>query len=190
MTTEFQLADIPDLSGVGQDDTAQTEPFQDGWYQATILEQRSFTDRNGNDRVFTTRDEVSAKGDSRNIRLETVVKRQSDNRTLNTSVLINYRPEDLSQATIQQVVARKQQVNEGTAEWGELFRPFMTLNRLSKLQQIAGVRQFQRNGNGGLDLHSLFGKSAYVRLKDDDRNPQYKMIADISSEAPKKARVL
>lgn len=188
-TQEFQLQDIPDLSGLGGLSTTESEPFQDGWYNATIVERRQFTDKNGNDRIFTSEDTPSANGNSRNIQLQTIVKRQSDGRTLNTSYRVNYRPEDLSQTTIQQITAQQQHVNEG-GDWGELFRPFMTLTRLSRLQKIAGVHQFARNGNGGLNLHGLFGKNVYVRLKDDDRNPQYKMIADISGEAPKRAKVL
>lgn len=183
--SSINLADIPDLSGVEEQEST---PFTDGWYAATIIEKRQFTDRNGNDRVFESSDTVSNAGDSRNIRLQLQIKRQSDGRELNTSHLVNYKPEHLTQETVQAVLAKKETAkDEG---WGELFGPFMTLQRLAKLQKVAGVRQFAKNGNGGLDLHSLYGKPAYVRLTDDDRNPQYKAVADIRPDKPAKAPVL
>lgn len=185
MSTEtLNLGDIPDLSGIEE---SQPEPIANGWYTGTILAKREFTDKNGNDRVFESSDEVSARGDSRNIRLQVELKRTSDGRTLNTSAMINYQPEDLSKETVQAVAERNA---SGSKEWGELFRPFMTLSRLSKLQKIAGVRQLQRNGNGGLDLKPLFGKQAYFRLKDDDRNPQYKQVAEFREDKPAKSVVL
>ena len=176
------LGDIPDLSDVTD---VQQGAFADGWYAARILEQRAFTDNNGNDRVFASTDEPSQKS-GRNIRLQIEVKRKSDNRTLNTGYLINYRPEDLTQESVQAVLAQKDKLKEDSSQgWGEMFRPFMTLQRLGKLQKVAGVRQFQRNGNGGLDIHPLFNKTLYVRLGEDSRNAKFKEIKDIQVEAPK-----
>jgi len=184
MNTELNLGDIPDLSAFAED--TSSEPWTDGWYQGTIQEQRTFVDRNGNDQVFQSSDAPSANGDSRNIRLQVEIKR-TDGRTLNTNTLVNYRPEDLTQETVQAVSKRREESGDAM---GDLFRPFITLTRLAKLGKIAGGRQLQRNGNGGLDLTPLYGKSAYFRLKDDDRNPQYKQIADFRHDAPKRARVL
>ena len=178
--TDFQLGDIPDLSDV--QDTVSS-PFSDGWYEATILAKREFTDQQGNERVFESGDEPAQRS-GRNIRLQMAIKRQSDGKALNTSYLLNYQPEDLTAETVKAVLAHKEKVKEGE-QWGPLFRSFMTLQRLGKLQKIAGIRQFQRNGNGGLDLHTVYGKTAYVKLVDDDRNPKYKMIKDISADRPK-----
>ena len=75
--SDFNLTDIPDLSGVTEQEQA---PFEKGWYAGTILGQRSFTDRNGNDRLFESTDTPSVAGDSRNIRLQVEVKRASDGR--------------------------------------------------------------------------------------------------------------
>lgn len=186
-TADLNLGDIPDLGSL--EDAGQA-PIENGWYAGTILGTREFTDKNGNDRVFESTDTPSAKGDSRNIRLQIELKRQSDGKTLNTSALVNYKPEILTQETVQQVAERKEQVNKGEKEWGDLFGPFMSLARLAQLQKIAGVRQLQRNGNGGLDLHPLFGKTGYFRLKDDDRNPQYKQVAAFQVDKPKRAPVL
>lgn len=177
------LGDIPDLSGIG-DDRQEFVPFEDGWYQGTVSAQRVMTDKVGNERIFASSDEVSSKGDSRNIRLQVELKRQSDGRGLNLGYLLNYRPEDLSQEVVSKVTAQHEKVKEG-GEWGDLFRSFMTLTRLGKLQKVAAIRQFQRNGNGGLDLTPLFGKSAYFRITPDERNPQYKQISDIRTTAPK-----
>ena len=186
MTEEtLNLGEIPDFSQIVDDTRPDYTPFENGWYAGTIVEKREFTDKQGNDRIFESNDEVSRSGDSRNIRLQVEVQRQADKRTLNTSVMLNYQPEALTAETVQQVSAHMAKVKEGE-EWGSLFRPFMTLTRLGKLQRIAGVRQLQRNGNGGLDIHPLFGKRAYFRLGPDERNPDYKAILDYSEKAPRK----
>ena len=178
---------IPDMSGY--DTGSGSEPFVNGWYAGTILGARTATDKAGNERVFESADEPSQNTDSRNIRLQIVVKRKSDGRTINVRHLVNYRPADLTQEAIETVTAHQVKVKDG-AEWGTLFRSFATLRNLSELQKIAGVRQFQRNGNGGLDIHKLFDKPVFVRLKDDDRQPQYKAVAEVRAEAPRKAPVL
>jgi len=184
----INLGDIPDLSGISN--TADSEPWADGWYSGTILERREFTDSNGNDRVFESGDQPSQNGDSRNITLQVQIKRQTDGRTLNSSVRVNYRAEDLTRETIQAVAKAQETAKENGNQMGDLFRPFMVLTRLSKLQRIGGVRQLQRNGNGGLDLTPVFGKTAYFRLGDDPRtNGKYKEVKDFSAEAPKRLKV-
>ena len=185
----INLGDIPDLSGIG--DTQAFEPFANGWYKGTILPKREFTDKNGNDRVFESADTTSARGDSRNIKLQVSLTRQTDGKTLNTSVLVNYQPEDLTQETIQAVAAQRELNKTSGEEWGSLFRPFMTLTRLSKLQKIAGVRQLQRNGDGGLDLSALYGKAAFFRIGDDKRSEgKYKEVVDFRHDAPTRVPVL
>jgi hypothetical protein len=186
--SDFNLGDIPDLSGI--DGFQRTEPLADGWYQGTILEKREFTDSNGNDRVFESSD-TPAQRSGRNIRLQLELKRRSDNKTFNLSTLINYKPEDLTAETVAAVAQRVQENKSDGVEWGELFRPFMTLTRLGKLQKIAGVRQLQRNGDGGLDLTPLFGKTAYFRVKPDARSEgKYKEVADFQDYEPKRVPVL
>jgi hypothetical protein len=184
MTDTIQLQDIPDLSGIGTDFTGTSDPWVDGWYRGIVLEQRSFTDKNGNDRVFTSSDEPSARGDSRNIKLQVALKRSSDSRELNISYMLNYRPEDLTQEAVQAVIAETEKVKE-SGETRSNFRAFMTLQRLGKLQKIAGARAFQRNGNGGLNLSALYNKPGYFRVAPDDRNPQYKTISDVRADSPK-----
>jgi len=177
------IPDIPDLSGIQEPSTS--EPFQDGWYAGTILEKRELTDKAGNDRIFESGDQPSQAGDSRNIRLQVELTRKADGRRFGTNVMINYRPEDLSAETVQQVMAQMEKVKAGE-EWGSLFRPFMTLSRLGKLQKIAGVRQLGRNGDGGLDLHPLYTKTGYFKLGPDTRKPEYKQIVDLRDTAPKR----
>lgn len=184
--TDISLVDIPDLSAIEDE---RPEPLADGWYEGTILEKREFTDSNGNDRVFESSD-APAQRSGRNIRLQVVLKRRADGRTFNLSTLINYKPEDLTVETVQAVAQRRQEQKENGVEWGDLFRPFMTLTRLSKLQKIAGVRQLQRNGDGGLDLSPLYGKKAYFKVRPDNRNPQYKEVADFQENEPKRVPVL
>ena len=188
MSEAINLGDIPDLSSIIGDSDGPA-PFEDGWYKGTILEQRSFTDSNGNDRVFQSGDTVANSGQSRNIRLQVEIKRQ-DGRTLNTSTLVNYNPDDLSQTTLQAVAKRREETKDNGGQMGDLFRPFMTITRLAKLQKIGGVRQLQRNGDGSLDLTPLYGKEAFFRLQPDSRNPQYKEVADFRHDTPKRAKVL
>lgn len=182
----FQLQDIPDLSGVYDPaPRGNFEPFTPGWYAGEILESRTRTDKAGNESTFASDDLPSQNGSSRNIRLQVAVTRKADKATNHYSLRINYRPEDLSAQTVQQITAKMEEVKAGE-QWGDLFRPFMVLNRLSKLQKIAGVRQLQRNGNGGLDLHPTFGKKGYFRLAEQKDKPQYLEIVDFRETAPKK----
>src|SRR3990167_2282845 len=171
----LSLGDIPDLSGI---DDNQPAAWEDGWYEGVIVGKRESTDA------------PAQSGDSRNIRLQVALKRQSDGREMNLSTLINYQPEDLTQETIQKVAAQKEKVKAGDDKWGSLFRPFMSLVRLGKLQKIAGVRQLQRDDNGALNLAPLFGKRGYFKVEPDDRNSQYKQISDMREDKPRKAAVL
>jgi hypothetical protein len=193
MSATINLADVPDLSAVFDNENSGPafEPFQDGGYEGVIQGVRSFTDRNGNDRVFESVDAPAASGESRNIKLQVELTRQSDGRKLNTSYLVNYKPEALTQATVQAIVAKQAEAKESgqRAEWGDLFGAYMTIQKLGKLQKVAGVRQLQKSESGGLELGPLFGKKAYFRIKDDDRNPQYKQIADVRPDRPTKATV-
>jgi hypothetical protein len=186
MSETFNLGDIPDLSGI---EDVRPEPLADGWYQGTILEKREFTDSNGNDRVFESSDSPAQRS-GRNIRLQVELKRRSDNKTFNVSTLINYKPEDLTPETVQAIAKRREENKSNGAEWGDLFRPFMTLTRLGKLQKIAGVRQLQRTSDGALDLAPLYGKTAFFRIKPDSRNDKYKEVADFQENEPKKVPVL
>jgi hypothetical protein len=182
-----QLLDIPDFTDITHDEPT---PWEDGWYKGTIEERREFTDSNGNDRVFESSDEPAQSSDSRNIRLQTKIMRASDNRTLNTSVMVNYRPEDFSAETVNAVKEQRERMKgESEAQWGSLYRAFRTLQRVGALQRIAGVRGFQQNGSG-LDLSPLYNKTAYFRLGEDKRNPKYKQVVDFRETAPTKAKVL
>lgn len=193
MSATINLTDIPDFTSVLDEgySGSDSQPFEDGWYEGTILQTRSFTDRNGNDRVFESADGLAASGESRNIKLQVQLKRQSDGRELNTSWLVNYRPEALTQETVQAVIGKKQAAKENNepVEWGELFGAYMTLTKLGKLQKVAGVRQLQKNSEGGLELAPLYGKKAYFKIRPDSRNPQYKEINDVRADKPTRATV-
>lgn len=186
----LSLGDIPDLSGMTGLDREFT-PWEDGWYRAQIVEKREFTDKNGNERTFASGDLQSAKGDSRNITLQTIITRK-DGQTMNSKIGVNYRSDDLTQETVQAIAAQaaKNKLEGGKPTWGTLFRSYMALTQLGTLQKVAGVRQFQRSGDGGLDVTSLYGKTIYVRLGPDDRNPQYKAIVRFQGNEPKKVPVL
>lgn len=190
MSTEtLSLQDIPaipDLSGIADPTGGGSfEKFGPGWYAGEILESRTRTDKAGNESTFASDDLPSQSGDSRNIRLQVAVTRASDKAINHYSLRMNYRPEDLTTETVQQITAQMEAVKNGE-QWGTLFRPFMVLNRLSKLQKLAGVRQLQRNGNGGLDLTPTFTKHGYFRLAPQKDKPEYLEIADFRETAPKK----
>jgi hypothetical protein len=187
MTEELNLTDIPDLSALSGGSEGGSA-WEDGWYAATILEERSFTDKNGNDRRFESGDAPSANGESRNIRLQVEVKRASDGLKLYTSALTNYRPEDLQSANVQAVIADNAKPQD--EQDPNLTRARLTLTRLGKLQKIAGVRNFARSEDGGLDISAVYGKSCWVRLGADRRNPQYKEIKDLRPDKPTKAKTL
>lgn len=190
-TNELNLGDIPELPSFNDfgGDT-DSKPFEDGWYEGTIVESRTTLGRDGNERVFASGDEPSLNSDSRNVKLQVIVKRKSDGRELNARYNVNYRNEDLTPETVNAVIAHQTKVTSEGAKWDSLFRPFLVLKRLRDLQEVAGVRSFQRNGNGGLDLHGLYGKKVYTKLVPDDRNPQYKAIKEVRATAPKRAVIL
>lgn len=185
MTDNISISDIPDLSNFEVEAGRASEPWQDGWYQGVINQERSFTDKNGNDRTFASGDSVSANGASRNVILQVTITRK-DGKTFNGSARVNYRPEDLTQENVQAVTEYAKSGERG----GPLFRSMMVLTRLSKLQKIAGVRQFQKSPEGGLDLTSVYGKTAYFKLGPDEQNPQYKAIVDFRESAPTRVPVL
>ena len=171
-TETMNLGDIPDLSDLPDE---RPEPWQDGWYKATILNQRTFTDKNGNDRCFESND-TPAQKTGRNIRLQCEIKRLTDGKTMNQSLLINYRPEDFSE---------KHKLTDGTAD----MRLRLTLTRMSRLQQVAGVRQLQRSGDGGINLTPLFTKTVYVKLGQQE-GTDYKEIKDFDFKVGPKTRLL
>ena len=185
----FSLPDIPDLSGI--QDTypgGDSKPLVDGWYEGEIVDKRTLTTRAGNEVSFETTDSPSQAGDSRNIRLQVVVKRQEDGRTYGLNNLINYKPEFLTQETVQAINAFIEKVKSGEAQWkgSGMFRPFKVLKTLGTLQKVAGVRQLSRTEDGGLNLSPLYGKKAWFRLGPDEQKPQYKAILDIRETKPTK----
>ena len=187
------LPEIPDLSGMLDE---KPEPWDNGWYgTATFVPSHQFT-KDGVVTTFESTDTPSQAGDSRNISARLTIKRKSDGRAMNTVFRVNYRTIDFTAESIAAVLAHKEAQKAAKAagtdapEWGSLFRTFSALTQIGTLQRIAGVRQFQRTSSGGLDITPLFGKSAFVRLTDDDRKPQYKKVAEVSDAAPKRANVL
>ena len=186
--TDFNLGDIPDLSVI---DTGykESDPIQDGWYKGTILEKREFTDKNGNDRVFESSD-TPANRSGRNIRLQVQLTRKSDGKTFHIGTLVNYKPEYLTPETVAKIAERAKENSESGAEWGDLFAPFMTLTKLNKLQQIAGVRSFKRTEDGALDITPLFNKTGYFRVTPDKQKPAYKAIDLMQVNEPKRVPVL
>ena len=183
--TDFNLGDIPDLSGI---EDQRPQPLEDGWYQGTFLAKREFTDNNGNERVFESSD-TPAQRNGRNIRLQVELTRKSDGRKFYVSNLINYLEHDLTPKTSAEISKRKEENKESDEEDEEEEEEEVTLTRLGKLQKIAGVRQLQRNGDGGLDLTPVYGKTAYFKIRPDSRNAQYKEIADFQENEPKRVPV-
>lgn len=181
---DFNLGDIPDLSSLASN--SEGNAWENGWYSAEILGKREFEDKNGMTRLFESNDQLAASGESRNIRLQVKVTRASDGRVLHLSNLINYRTSDLSPEVVAAVIADSAKPEDERDR--SLMRSRLTLARLAGLQKIAGVRSFQRAEDGGLILTPLFGQKCFARLKDDDKNPAFKQVADYrtADNAPKK----
>ena len=177
--SQQSLPEIPDLSGMTED---KPEPWADGWYNAAVQASQTF-EKDGMVTTFNTEDVLSRAGDSRNIFVRFQITRK-DGRKMQTKYLINYRTSDFTAESIAAVQARKAEVKAG-GEWGPMFRTFSALTGIGTLQRIAGVRQFQRTADGGLDLSPLFTKSFFARLR-DDKEGRYKEVAAISDTAPKK----
>lgn len=182
----MEIPTLPDLSSL-VNETSEAPAWQNGWYACEFLAERSFTDRNGNDRVFVSGDDPAMSGNGRNIRLQLKVTSTSG-KEMYLNSLTNYRPEDLTSDNITAVIADNALAREDQDT--SLTRSRLTLQRLGKLQSIAGIAAFHGAENGGLELKPIFGKKAFVRLKDDDRNPQYKAVADFRTTKPTKAPVL
>jgi len=188
------LPDIPDLSGMLPDE--KVGPWENGWYgPATFVASHTFT-KDSIDTVFNSGDTVSRGGDSRNIAIRTNIKRKADGKVLQACVRVNYRMSDFTQESIAAVIAHKEAQKAAKAagtvppEWGKLFRTFSALQQIGTLQRIAGMRQFQRTPEGGLDISPLFGKTCYARLAPDDTKPQYKQVAEFSDTPPKRSPIL
>ena len=165
-----------DLEGI--DGGGEASGFADGWYEGFFLATRSFTSKDGTARQFLSGDTPSKDGASRNIRLEVEVTRKTDGRTMNLTMLLNYRYEDLDTSTIQAV-------KDGKAD----TRTKLSLQRLSQLQTIAACGPLIPDGQGGIELGALYGKTAFFRLGPDNRNSAFKQIKACQLEAPKRAAV-
>lgn len=175
MNNTMNLGDVPNL-----DDLPQiNRDWEDGWYAGTFLEFRTFTDKNGNERLFESND-TPAQTTGRNIRLQVELKRQ-DGRIMGLGALVNYRPEDYTQETVEQIKANPDDSN--------LKRAYLALSRLKTLAMIAGGRQLQRSQNGGFVLTPLFGKTAYFRLG-QQKDSVYKEIKDFKLELGPRTKAL
>ena len=166
-----------DLDGI--DGGGEASGFVDGWYEGFFLHTRNFKSKDGTARTFSSGDTPSKDGASRNIRLEVEVTRKTDGRTMNLTMLLNYRYEDLDTSTIQAV-------KDGKAD----TRTKLSLQRLAGLQKIAACGPLISDGQGGIELGPLYGKTAYFRLGPDNRNSAFKQIKACQLEAPKRAAVL
>ena len=184
-TDTLSLTPVPNFDNVP--DQPRSEPWVDGWYAGTFVEERSFTSQSGNEVTFASEDTVSQKGDSRNISLQAILTRKNGDH-FNGRVRINYRP-DVDFTT--ERLARVAEINtdKTITPTGDEVRSRISLGQLKRLQRVAGTT-LSRNGNGGLELTPVFTKTAFFRIADGDPNPStgkvYKEIVEFSHEAPKK----
>lgn len=169
-------------------------PWTEGWYKATTLPFYEFENREGNITRFETIDEIAQKT-GRNIRVVAAVTRQSDNLTRNVrSKNINYRPTDFTTERMALIETARQR-NEGRQKWDDkdAHRTLIAFGTLGELEDFAGVPQFTKNGNGGLELSPLSNKTGYVRLAFGDENDQgrkYLEITRFATELPKTVKAL
>ena len=186
---DTQLTPIPNFADIP--DEPRAEPWVDGWYAGTFQNQRTFTNKDGNEITFESGDEVSQKGDSRNVVLQTKLTRK-DGRDFNGAVRINYRPDvDFTRERIARIAELN--ATKDAEPTKDETRSRIALGQLKRLQTIAGTT-FTRNGNNGLDLTPVFNKGGFFRIADGKPNPTtqkvYKEIVEFSSEPPKQKAVL
>jgi hypothetical protein len=155
------LQDIPSLSefdaGGGQG------AWPNGWYAGTILPEH--TGQSGN--TFTTEDNPSKNGDSRNLRIIIDAVNGEETRVLFHNA--NYREFDLTPERMEEVRAARQTYKGTKGRWPDTDaqRSSLALSSLGQLEKAMG-HTFSRNGSG-LDVTPLHNLAVDVYLGTDEK---------------------
>lgn len=135
-----------------------------GWYKAEIIE--GYASRKGTQ--FETKDEVSQKGDSRNLTLCLKVSpKNADPR--NMFERLNYRPTDFTPERIAYIKEARAEFKGVKGKWSDsdVQRSSLALAALGQIEKAVGL-PFKRNTAGELVPTVLVGQLVDVRLRVDD----------------------
>lgn len=135
-----------------------------GWYPAEIIEGYQ-----AGSYMFTTSEDASKKGDSRNLRVCFRLKRGSEERT--TFKQYNYRVEDFTQARIETVKSLRKEFGGVRGKWvgfEDQQRSSITLGQLGQLQVAVGVPFVFHPETKGIVPMRLVGVKVDVRLIIDE----------------------
>lgn len=159
----FGLAseDVPSIADMAEE---MGGAWPKGWYRAEVIE--GYSTRKG--KVFTTEDNISQKGDSRNLRLCFRVTKGTDERQMQTS--INYRTSDFTKERIAHVKEMREEYKGVKGRWadGDAQRSSLALARLGALEKTT-KQSLKRTPEGGLVPHIFVGKKLDVYLGVDDQ---------------------
>jgi hypothetical protein len=106
-----------------------------GWYAAEVIE--GYKTQKG--RVFETQDALSAKGDSRNVRLCLNVAGPGGDRTMQTS--LNYRPEDFTADRLAAIKQARQDHKGVQGKWSDapdLQRSSLAVGKIGQAEEAFG----------------------------------------------------
>jgi hypothetical protein len=163
------------LNGVGADLAAEEVPtladfaeetggaWPKGWYSAEIIE--GYSTRKGT--VFTTEDNPSKDGNSRNLRLCFKVHKGTDERTIQES--FNYRVTDLTPERLKHIKELREEFKGVKGRWPDADgqRSSLAVAKLGMLERALGFT-LKRATNGQLVPGVFIGQKLDVYLGVDD----------------------
>ena len=170
MTEEVSLNDI--TGGLEGESVSLTDFAEEpggawpaGWYRAEIIEGYA-TQKSG--KVFATEDTVSAKGDSRNLRLcFRVTNTRGDERTMQES--FNYRPSDFTAERLSFIKEARAEYKDVKGRWSDADaqRSSLAIAKIGQLQKAVAFPQL-KIVNGGVAAGIFTGQKLDLRLTIDE----------------------
>lgn len=159
---ELAVESLPSLADFAEEPGGAFAP---GWYKAEIVE--GYSTRNGHQ--FETKDEVSKKGDSRNLTIcLRVTPKVGDARNLQER--LNYRPSDFNPERLAFIKEAREEFKGVKGKWADsdVQRSSLAIASLGQIEKAVGVG-FKRLSDGSLLPGGLIGKELDVRLRIDDQ---------------------
>lgn len=167
---------LPSLSDIALETGGGAWPA--GWYRARILPGYSTS---GGKQVETG-DMFSKAGDSRNLKIAMSLRSTTDradkegnfvkaNSERNMNTNMNYRPDDLTAARIEQVKQAREHFKGVQGRWADadIQATSLSLGRLGQFEKAIGFRLTQTPA-GGFATAPLIGQEVDVRIKIDEKS--------------------
>ena len=161
-SNQMTTGELPSLTDFAQD---RNSSWPSGWYPATVVEE--YSTRSG--KTFTTSDEPSRDGSSRNLRLCLEVRSAAgQDRVIQT--IFHYRPMDFTPERFAQVTQARRRFNGVRGRWSDtdIQRSSLALAKLGMLENAAGSR-LKRTKAGTLDPEAFIGTDFDVYLDIDEQ---------------------